>query len=117
MCELGAESSDWVMIDNWEAINPWEGSFNVSFVKAHVDYFVGKEYPSTRTVMAHMYECLNERKVKSKLGLLDGDEEVALKLVCGEDLIDTFARPGLWKDEDVLTSAHSPPANRTKASF
>lgn len=20
------ESSDWIMIDNWEAINPWEGS-------------------------------------------------------------------------------------------
>ena len=92
-------------------------SLNVSLGKLTVDSYEGKEYPSTRTAMEHMYECLNEKKVKSKLGLLDGDEEVALKSVCGEDLIDTFARPGLWKDEDVITSAHSPPANRTKASF
>jgi hypothetical protein len=28
-------------------------------------------------------------------------ENVQLKLLCGGDLLESFAVPGLWKDEDV----------------
>lgn len=28
-------------------------------------------------------------------------DPVAVKLLCGADLLESFGRPGLWKDEDV----------------
>ena len=28
-------------------------------------------------------------------------DAVTIKLLCGADLLESFARPGLWKDEDV----------------
>lgn len=30
-----------------------------------------------------------------------GDEDVRVKLLCGADLLDSFATPNLWADEDV----------------
>lgn len=28
-------------------------------------------------------------------------DQVSVKLLCGADLLESFAKPGLWKDEDV----------------
>lgn len=29
------------------------------------------------------------------------DDKVTVKLLCGADLLESFATPGLWSDEDV----------------
>lgn len=33
--------------------------------------------------------------------LAGSTDPVSVKLLCGADLLESFARPGLWKDEDV----------------
>ena len=30
-----------------------------------------------------------------------GSEQLHMKLLCGGDLLESFGKPGLWKDEDV----------------
>ena len=36
-------------------------------------------------------------------GLKDRREKVQLKLLCGADLLESFAVPGLWSNDDVKT--------------
>lgn len=30
-----------------------------------------------------------------------GSDQLHMKLLCGGDLLESFGKPGLWKDEDV----------------
>lgn len=38
-------------------------------------------------------------------GLRDRQDGVQLKLLCGADLLESFAVPGLWADKDVCTNS------------
>ena len=39
-------------------------------------------------------------------GLRERQDNVQLKLLCGADLLESFAVPGLWADKDVCVSAN-----------
>lgn len=34
-------------------------------------------------------------------GIKNTDDKINLKLLCGADLLESFAVPGLWSDDDV----------------
>ena len=74
MCELAAEqTSDWLMVDPWEAIQ--------------------SEYQPTAVVLDHMYE-----SVKSLLP--EGSKPPQITLLCGADLLMSMV-PGVWSIHDL----------------
>ncbi|XP_067036962.1 nicotinamide/nicotinic acid mononucleotide adenylyltransferase 1-like isoform X1 [Acropora muricata] len=72
MCKLGVQTSDWISVDDWESKQAgWQ---------------------ETIKVLTHM----SENVVKDKFV-----DPVRVKLLCGADLLESFAVPNLWKDEDI----------------
>lgn len=41
------------------------------------------------------------RRIRAGLAAEDATRPLELRLLCGADLLESFAVPGLWKDEDV----------------
>uniref|UniRef100_T1IIP7 Nicotinamide-nucleotide adenylyltransferase n=1 Tax=Strigamia maritima TaxID=126957 RepID=T1IIP7_STRMM len=98
MVQLAVKTSDWIKVDTWEAEqNAWT---------------------ETRRVLEHHQNVLNSaendtlrpsKRTKIDGSLSSGDvnnlrtqnSAVYLKLLCGADLLESFAKPGLWKDDDV----------------
>ncbi|KAJ7333626.1 Nicotinamide/nicotinic acid mononucleotide adenylyltransferase 1 [Desmophyllum pertusum] len=73
MCKLGVQTSDWISVDNWETKQVC--------------------WTETAKVLDHMTE-----DVASKF---PGSSPLVVKLLCGADLLESFAVPDLWKDEDI----------------
>ena len=42
-----------------------------------------------------------EEKIRTKYTSSDNKDVPHVKLLCGGDLLESFAVPGLWKEEDV----------------
>ncbi|KAI0026172.1 Nucleotidylyl transferase [Xylariomycetidae sp. FL0641] len=82
MCELAAEqTSSWIMVDPWEAIQP--------------------QYSETARVLDHF-----EHEINGQLGgVLSPDGEhrkpVKIMLLAGADLIGTMSTPGVWAEKDL----------------
>ncbi|KAL6070884.1 Nicotinamide/nicotinic acid mononucleotide adenylyltransferase 3, variant 2 [Balamuthia mandrillaris] len=72
MCRLAVESSDWLQVDDWESRH--------------------SEFVPTKLVLDHFHEVLNE-------GRPQGEPPFEVKLLCGADLLGTFAVPDLWAIE------------------
>jgi len=73
MVQLAVESSDWIMVDEWEARRPqWE---------------------RTVLVLEHIREELN-KNVTGK--------PIRVVFVCGSDLLESFNRPGVWDKQDII---------------
>lgn len=81
MCELGVDrSSDWLMVDPWEAIQP--------------------EYMPTAQVLDHFEHEINE--VLGGAERPDGTRaHVRIALLAGADLIQTMSTPGVWSAKDL----------------
>jgi nicotinate (nicotinamide) nucleotide adenylyltransferase len=71
MCKLAAQNSDWITVDPWET---QQGGWTV-----------------TANVLRHFQEAVNADKIK--VG--------RIKLLCGADLLESFATPGLWESADA----------------
>ncbi|KAI0602164.1 hypothetical protein F4775DRAFT_588986 [Biscogniauxia sp. FL1348] len=82
MCELAAEeTSRWLMVDSWEAIQP--------------------DYMPTAKVLDHF-----EHEINGVLGgVLSADgrtrRPVKIMLLAGADLIGTMSTPGVWAEKDL----------------
>ncbi|GFP93661.1 nicotinamide mononucleotide adenylyltransferase [Phtheirospermum japonicum] len=74
MCELACKSSDFVMVDPWEASQ--------------------SAYQRTLTVLSRVRMSLCES------GIISG-ELLKVMLVCGSDLLESFTIPGVWVREQV----------------
>ncbi|KAI1436207.1 nicotinamide mononucleotide adenylyl transferase [Xylaria sp. CBS 124048] len=85
MCELAAEeTSDWLMVDPWEAIQP--------------------DYSPTAAVLDHFEHEING--VLGGVGIAgDSNPEnrrpVKIMLLAGADLISTMSTPGVWAEADL----------------
>ncbi|KAF4989540.1 hypothetical protein F66182_16645 [Fusarium sp. NRRL 66182] len=81
MCQLAVdESSDWLMIDPWEALH--------------------KEYQPTAVVLDHIDHEINV--VRQGVDCGDGTrKQVRVALLAGADLIHTMSTPGVWSDKDL----------------
>lgn len=78
MIDLGIKSShvtNWITIDDWETKQ--------------------EDWVPTLRSLRHQFEKMTE-EYKNEV-----NDVPALKLLCGADLIQSFAKPGLWKREDL----------------
>lgn len=95
MLKIGLRTSNWIKFSDWE-INQ-------------------DQWSRTKLVLEHHQNCLNNF-INSRNNNPDCDEDspqwfpqksllrndlIKVKLLCGADLLESFAVPGLWKDEDV----------------
>jgi len=74
MCELATQSSDWLMVDDWESKQ--------------------SEYFTTLPVLEHFSNCLNKDLKKD-------EQPYKVMLTCGSDLLQSINTPGVWAKEDV----------------
>ncbi|KAL9983528.1 hypothetical protein ACROYT_G005714 [Oculina patagonica] len=73
MCKLGVQTSDWISVDSWESkLDCWS---RTAKVLDHVTEDVAKKFP--------------------------GSTPPVVKLLCGADLLESFAVPDLWADKDI----------------
>ncbi|XP_029657699.1 nicotinamide/nicotinic acid mononucleotide adenylyltransferase 1-like [Octopus sinensis] len=99
MVQLALESMDWVRLDTWESeqdkwtetlhvlehhsskLRTVDSNANISLKNVSKD-----EVDGTRMTLQNL--CFNQPTAQ-------------IKLLCGADLLESFAKPGLWKDEDL----------------
>ncbi|XP_042033854.1 nicotinamide/nicotinic acid mononucleotide adenylyltransferase [Salvia splendens] len=74
MCNLACRSSDFVMVDPWEASQ--------------------SSYQRTLTILSRVRSSLCDSGIVSS-------ESLKVMLVCGSDLLESFAIPGFWVREQV----------------
>ncbi|KAK8379359.1 hypothetical protein O3P69_019335 [Scylla paramamosain] len=97
MLRLALNSSAWVHVSEWETHqDDWTPTREVlqyhqelidSMVNGNVDPTVKRQRVDGSTAwLTH---------------LSGSTDAVTIKLLCGADLLESFARPGLWKDEDI----------------
>uniref|UniRef100_A0A0D9VMK1 Cytidyltransferase-like domain-containing protein n=1 Tax=Leersia perrieri TaxID=77586 RepID=A0A0D9VMK1_9ORYZ len=90
LCELACESSSFVMVDQWEAMQ--------------------KGYQRTLTVLSRIQTALY------KDGLADGGG-LKVMLLCGSDLLESFSTPGVWiPDQDSIISVDEIVPNQISSS-
>ncbi|KAK9681234.1 Nicotinamide/nicotinic acid mononucleotide adenylyltransferase 1, variant 2 [Basidiobolus ranarum] len=82
MCELATDStSNWLMVDPWEALNP--------------------SYQRTAVVLDHFNNVLNDSEGGGVL-LSDGIiKPIHIMLLAGGDLVESFGIPGCWAVKDM----------------
>ncbi|XP_062078873.1 nicotinamide/nicotinic acid mononucleotide adenylyltransferase [Humulus lupulus] len=74
LCQLACESSDFVMVDPWEAKQ--------------------SSYQRSLTVLSRVKSFLSESKLIPR-------ESLKVMIVCGSDLLHSFSIPGIWIPEQV----------------
>ena len=79
MCQLATGGSDWLMIDNYEALST--------------------EYIRTALVLDHFHDAA---EALGGVETEDGERKpIRVALLAGADLIATFGTPGVWAEEDL----------------
>lgn len=93
MIKIGLQSSDWVRLSDWETQQE-EWTRTRLTLQYHQNYINSVLKDSNS---------INDQQIPSWLpeGLNKMTGHVQLKLLCGADLLESFATPGLWKDEDI----------------
>ncbi|ELT93563.1 hypothetical protein CAPTEDRAFT_211251 [Capitella teleta] len=91
MIRLALQTSDWIKLDTWESEQEsWLETLKV--LKHHRESiesaFNANPPPDTPT---------KKRKLNSNMS----PGMPRIKLLCGADLLSSFAEPGLWKDQDI----------------
>ncbi|XP_011791231.1 PREDICTED: nicotinamide/nicotinic acid mononucleotide adenylyltransferase 1, partial [Colobus angolensis palliatus] len=77
MAELATKNSKWVEVDTWESLQ--------------------KEWKETLKVLRRY----RGRKIVPQSSVLFFPAVPKVKLLCGADLLESFAVPNLWKSEDI----------------
>lgn len=93
MIKIGLQSSDWIRLSDWETQQE-EWTRTRMTLQYHQNYINSYLKDSNS---------INEQQIPSWVpeGLNKITGHVQLKLLCGADLLESFATPGLWKDEDL----------------
>ncbi|XP_054747858.1 nicotinamide/nicotinic acid mononucleotide adenylyltransferase 3 isoform X1 [Anastrepha obliqua] len=94
MLKLALQSSTWIRASNWE-IEQSEWSRTLSVLQYHQNY------------MNNYVNSPPDNEINGALpgwlppSLRERQDGVQLKLLCGADLLESFAVPGLWADKDI----------------
>merc|ERR1712059_46779 len=85
MARRATKDSDWVHVSDWEVRQ--EG------------------WSRTRLVLDSYSDLVQDQKSVAWLpdNLWTGESKVCFKLLCGADLLESFAVPDLWKEDDLTT--------------
>jgi nicotinamide mononucleotide adenylyltransferase len=82
MIQRALKSSNWIRLDTWESEQ--------------------QTWTETKKVLTHHWEALNNNGNPDEVdNICNMNETVAIKLLCGADVLESFSVPGLWKDEDI----------------
>ena len=83
MCELACASSSWLSVDGWEASQP--------------------EYVRTGVVLDELAKRLAGAPHQRPAGAAS---DAQVRLVCGADLLESMASPGVWTEESLARTFH-----------
>ncbi|KAK2716466.1 nicotinamide/nicotinic acid mononucleotide adenylyltransferase 1-like [Artemia franciscana] len=92
MCQRSVSSSSWISVSDWEVTRPgWSRtSATPNFYESYLNSLLSSnEIPP---MWASHIVCLAKE---------EEDEKLNVKLVSGADLLESFATPNLWLDEDI----------------
>lgn len=108
MVKLAIKSSRWIRIDTWESEQSnWTETAKVLYHHNTQLHNQANSVTSLTPSKKRKKDKQNEEYIErsSPLTLNNREENesdnVQLKLLCGGDLLESFAVPGLWKDEDI----------------
>ncbi|XP_053662862.1 uncharacterized protein LOC128711994 [Anopheles marshallii] len=94
MIKIGLKSSDWIHLSDWETQQEeWTRTRQV--LQYHQNYINSYLKDTNGTINNQHIPAWIPEGIKRTGG------QVQLKLLCGADLLESFATPGLWKDEDL----------------
>ncbi|XP_058120967.1 nicotinamide/nicotinic acid mononucleotide adenylyltransferase 1 isoform X2 [Anopheles coustani] len=94
MIKIGLKSSDWIHLSDWETQQEeWTRTRQV--LQYHQNYINSYLKDTNGTINNQHIPAWIPEGIKKTAG------QVQLKLLCGADLLESFATPGLWKDEDL----------------
>uniref|UniRef100_A0A182K166 Cytidyltransferase-like domain-containing protein n=1 Tax=Anopheles christyi TaxID=43041 RepID=A0A182K166_9DIPT len=94
MIKIGLKSSDWIHLSDWETQQEeWTRTRQV--LQYHQNYINSYLKDTNGTINNQHIPAWIPEGIKRTAG------QVQLKLLCGADLLESFATPGLWKDEDL----------------
>lgn len=105
MANLSVQSSDWIRVSEWECNErtQWTSTRNLlRYHQHHIDTILNGSGTSRRNIGA-----THPSWMPPDIQKHHGDK-VQVKLLCGADLLESFAIPGLWADDDIeaILSAH-----------
>ncbi|KAL5282911.1 NMNAT1 family protein [Megaselia abdita] len=95
MLSLGLRSSNWIKLSDWE-INQCHWNRTKVVLEYHQNAL--NNFINSRNIDDECVE--NEHLWFPHKSLLQKDL-IKIKLLCGADLLESFAIPGLWKEEDI----------------
>ncbi|XP_015263153.1 PREDICTED: nicotinamide/nicotinic acid mononucleotide adenylyltransferase 1 [Gekko japonicus] len=109
MAQLATESSDWVGVDDWESSqNEWQETvkvlryhrqkLNQSYSTNNFDEVASLSKPARK----RKREAGGRLPVRRNQPSPETKGVPQLKLLCGTDILESFAVPNLWKPEDIL---------------
>ncbi|KAK2717779.1 hypothetical protein QYM36_006539 [Artemia franciscana] len=92
MCQRSVSSSSWISVSDWEVTRPgWSRTrTTLNFYESYLNSLLSSnEIPPMWA--SHIVGSAKEEEA----------EKLNVKLVCGADLLESFAIPNLWLDEDI----------------
>ncbi|XP_014667508.1 PREDICTED: nicotinamide/nicotinic acid mononucleotide adenylyltransferase 1-like isoform X2 [Priapulus caudatus] len=116
MAKLATQSSDWIRVDPWESEqNSWAETLKVlNYLQLQLDSGClmsnespNKNSPKKRRKRRRISDEIQVDEVDynitntviSNQSLINTSEPMKAKLLCGADLLESFAVPGLWQQE------------------
>jgi nicotinamide mononucleotide adenylyltransferase len=94
MLKHALDSSEWIRLSDWECRqNEWTRTRNT--LQFHQNYL---------NSVVRDIENFNESNLPSWIpqSVKDIKEPIQIKLLCGADLLESFATPDLWDPDDVI---------------
>ncbi|XP_071827174.1 nicotinamide/nicotinic acid mononucleotide adenylyltransferase 1-like isoform X2 [Apostichopus japonicus] len=122
MCKLAIQHNNWIKLDLWEAeqdtwspttqvLHYHQGNFINSRINNNLSYpkpltCVSTASPTRRGLKRRRNDAKNESPSKGDIDkddIYSSNSPVQVKLLCGGDLLESFAVPDLWSKEDMET--------------
>ncbi|XP_054856950.1 nicotinamide/nicotinic acid mononucleotide adenylyltransferase 1 [Eublepharis macularius] len=109
MARLATESSDWVEVGDWESSQKeWQETIKVlryhqqKLSHSYATNNVDKVAPLSKPGRKRKREAGGHLPVRQNQPNSETKGTPQLKLLCGTDILESFAVPNLWKPEDIL---------------
>ncbi|CAL1539673.1 unnamed protein product [Lymnaea stagnalis] len=104
MLRAALKGSDWLKLDTWESsLTTWTPTAKVlRHYKEQVEsQYVHKPSPSKRRKKLHNNTVSDIAQNHIPNIEVEGEQVPCVKFLCGADLLESFAQPGLWLEEDI----------------
>lgn len=95
MLQISLRTSDWIRLSDWECNQQSEWTRTKTSLQYHQNY-INSVLNDVDTIENDNLPEWIPTNIKDYEG-----ENVHVKLLCGADLLESFAVPGLWLEEDV----------------